>query len=54
MSPISAVIWLEGTFDSRVGIGGDGNIDIKEREGIVEGDVLVSLMDIMFNLGRLR
>ena len=46
MNAISDIVGSEGAFDGGLcvgGIGGDGNADIKEREVIVEGSVLVSL-----------
>ena len=34
MSAISAIIGSEGVLDSGLCVGGDGGIDIEEREGI--------------------
>ena len=56
MSAIGAILGFKCTFDSGlcVGVvGGVGDVDIKEREGFVEGSILVSLTDILFVMGRL-
>ena len=56
MSAISALVVLEGAFGGVlcvVGVVGDGDSDIEEREGIVKGAVSVIPKEIVFVMGRL-
>ena len=54
MRAISAVVGLAGAFGGKLcvgSVGGDGNVEIEERGGIFEGEVLFSMADIMFVIG---